>query len=331
MVPETMEGGRRTDGRNLFDEYEAAGYTVVTTATELASVDPSSAERILGIFNSSDLNVWLDRNVFTDNLGSFPDQPGLVEMTEAALELLGQDENGFYLQVEAASVDKQLHPLDQERALADLIEFDQAVGAAVTWAAANAPDTLIVVTADHGHGYEAYGTVDVEAFNAASDAAGKMDAIGIYEAAGFPTYADEDGDGFPDSWDVSRTLAGVVNNNPPYTEDFQVSPVPRVPAIIGEDGLAADNPDDDPEGLVFSGRLPTDSSSGVHSLQDVPLFAAGPGAERFIGVQDNTSIFFKLAAAIGLDPTAKGGIATRAAVTDGSCEGVIFAGTCYLD
>ena len=79
-----------------------------------------------------------------------------------------------------------MHALDQERALADLIEFDQAIAAAQEWVAANAPETLIVVTADHGHGYDVYGTVDVAAFNAATDDLGRREAIRSYEAAGFP-------------------------------------------------------------------------------------------------------------------------------------------------
>ena len=65
------------------------------------------------------------------------------------------------------------------------------------------------------------------------DDAARRNAIQIYGDAGFPTYEDADGDFFPDSWDVSVTLAGVVNNHPDYTEDFQVSPTPRVPAVAG--------------------------------------------------------------------------------------------------
>ena len=163
MLPEAIAGGRRKDGRNMFDEYEAAGYTVVTTATELQEAMSAEApKKLLGLFHCGDMNVWLDRNVFNDNLGGFTDQPVLVDMTLSALEILGQNENGFYLMVEAGSIDKQMHPLDQERALSDLIEMDNAVAAVIEWAAINAPDTLIVVTADHGHGYEVYGTVDVE-------------------------------------------------------------------------------------------------------------------------------------------------------------------------
>jgi alkaline phosphatase len=334
MLPEAVTGGRRKDERNMFDEYEAAGYIVVTTAEELnAAMSEGAPERLLGMFHSGDMNVWLDRNVFTDNLGDFPDQPGLVNMTLSALDVLAQNENGFYLMVESGSVDKQLHPLDQERALSDLIEFDNAVAAAIEWAAENAPETLIVVTADHGHGYEVFGTVDTEVFNAAEDDAGRRGAIRIYADAGFPGYEDADGDTYPDTWDVPIVFAGQVNNHPDYTEDFQVSPVPRVPAVADADGNYIDNPDDDPNGITMSGNLPLDSSTGVHTLQDVPIFAAGPGASYFARVMDNTDIFFGMAYALGLDPLAEDGVAaadTAGADTAEACEGVVFNGQCYM-
>jgi alkaline phosphatase len=322
MLPQSTAGSRRQDDRDLFTEYEELGYTIVTSASEMtAALSEETPERLLGMFHPSNMNVWLDRNVYTDNLGDFTDQPGLVEMTVAALDVLNLNPNGFYLMVESASVDKQMHPLDMERTLADLIEFDNALAAAIEWAANNAPDTLIVVTADHGHGFEVYGTVDVDAFNAAEDDAGKRAAIGIYQNAKFPTYVDEDGDFFPDSWDVSRTLAGTVNNHPDYTENFQVSPTPRVPAIRNDSGVYVNNPDDDPNGIPMSGNLPVESSTGVHTLQDVPVFASGPGAEYFGGVMDNTEVFFGMAAAIGLSPVSESGAV--------ECEGFIFNGVCY--
>jgi alkaline phosphatase len=330
MLPEAVAGGRRKDGRNMFNEYEAAGYKVVTTATELQeAMSAGKPEKLLGMFHSGDMNVWLDRNVYTDNLGDFPDQPGLVDMTLSALDVLGQNENGFYLMVEAGSVDKQLHPLDQERALSDLIEFDNALAAAIEWAAVNAPETLIIATADHGHGYEVYGTVNTEIFNAAEDDAGKRSAIRVYDRAGFPGYEDADGDNYPDTWDVPIVFAGVVNNHPDYTEDFQVSPVPRVPAVADADGKYIDNPDDDPNGIPMSGNLPLNASTGVHTLQDVPVFAAGPGASFFGRVMDNTEVFFGMAAALGVDPLAEDGMAADEG-DDTDCAGIVFNDRCYV-
>ncbi len=306
MLPQTAEGSRRQDDRDLFAEYEAAGFTIVTSATEMSTAMGADAlpAKLLGVFTPSDMNVWLDRNVYTENLGDFTDQPGLVDMTLAALNVLGQNEDGFYLQVEAASVDKQMHPLDQERALSDLIEFDKAIEAAVAWVQENAPDTMIVITADHGHGYDVYGTVKVDQFNEATDDASRRAAIDVYGGAGYPTYSDVDGDGFPD-WSADVVFAGAVNNHPDYTEDFQVSPIPRSPGIANDSGVIIDNPEDDPNGIPISGNLDQGSSTGVHTLQDVPVFASGPGAECLAGLYHQREVFFCMAAALGLDPSAQ--------------------------
>ncbi|MCB0209334.1 MAG: alkaline phosphatase [Anaerolineae bacterium] len=316
MLAQDTPGSRRDDDRDLFTEYEDAGYTVVTAAADMeAAMETTPPERLLGLFHSNNMDVWLDRNVYTDNVAEDTDQPGLVEMTTTALDVLGQYENGFYLMVEGASVDKQMHPLDYDRAMAELIEFDEAIAAAQAWVQANAPDTLIVVTADHGHGFEVYGGVDVAAFNAATTDDEKREAIGTYADAGFPTYVDADGDHFPDNWAVDRTMAMFVNNFPDYTEDFQVSPVPRVPAIPSDpeddSSRVVDNPDDDPNGITLQGNLPVDgATTGVHTMQDVPIFASGPGAEFFGHVMDNTEVFFGMAYAIGLDPSAADGLAS---------------------
>ncbi|MCA1602998.1 MAG: hypothetical protein LC776_15645, partial [Acidobacteria bacterium] len=37
----------------------------------------------------------------------------------------------------------------------------------------------------------------------------------------------------------------------------------------------------------------------VHTASDVPLTASGPGAMQFVGVQDNTSVFFKMMRSLG--------------------------------
>ncbi len=309
MLPQSIDGSSRRDDRDLFAEYEAAGYTIVTNATELDAAIAESPEMLAGFFNPSDMNVWLDRNVYTDNVSDFPNQPGLEEMTVAAIEILSQNPNGFYLEVEAASVDKQLHPMDFDRALADMIEFDRAIAATVAWAEENAPDTLIIVTSDHAHSYDVYGTVDVEAFNSAEDVVSKQNAIGIYNGAGFPTYEDADGDFFPDDWSPSVVLAQGKVDNPFFTEDFQVSSVPRSPASFNDEGVVVDNPDDDPNGLALGGNLPAGSNSSVHTMQDVPVFATGPGAEYFGRSQENIEVFFGMAYAIGLDPSAEDGIA----------------------
>lgn len=78
-------------------------------------------------------------------------------MTLKAVEILHErgGKNGFFLMSEAASIDKQMHALDYDRALGDLLEFDDTIRATIEkLKSLNAlEDTLIVVSADHGHGF----------------------------------------------------------------------------------------------------------------------------------------------------------------------------------
>jgi alkaline phosphatase len=56
------------------------------------------------------------------------------------------------------------------------------------------------------------------------------------------------------------------------------------------------------DGDYEEGRAVVHWATGEHSSQWVPLFAFGPGAERFTGVLDNTEIATLIARALGLEP-----------------------------
>jgi alkaline phosphatase len=58
--------------------------------------------------------------------------------------------SGFFLQVEGASIDKRDHAANPCQQIGETVALDKAIGAALDWQRSH-PDTLIVVTADHGH------------------------------------------------------------------------------------------------------------------------------------------------------------------------------------
>jgi alkaline phosphatase len=62
----------------------------------------------------------------------------------------GKGNKGFFLQVEGASIDKQDHAENPCGQIGETVEFDRSIQVALDWAKAH-PDTLIIVTADHGH------------------------------------------------------------------------------------------------------------------------------------------------------------------------------------
>lgn len=115
------------------------GYTLVTNEDELMALEEGS--RSFAQFNFDDLKYVKNEN----------NTPTIEEMTEKAIELLSADEEGFFLMVEGACIDKHSHSNDMENATLSTVEFDKAVAAALEFAEEDG-ETLVVVTADHETG-----------------------------------------------------------------------------------------------------------------------------------------------------------------------------------
>lgn len=153
-------------GKDYYQQYANAGYSVSLNKTSMQAA--SNNTKALGIFSIFNLPVWLDRNVYINNLRNLSnspagdkkdatDLPGLKEMTLKAIDILHArgGQKGFFMMSEGASIDKQMHVLDYDRALGDLLELDDTVKATVQKLKdlGELNNTLIIVTADHGHGF----------------------------------------------------------------------------------------------------------------------------------------------------------------------------------
>ncbi|WP_457755726.1 alkaline phosphatase [Thermodesulfatator indicus] len=84
--------------------------------------------------------------------------PSLETMTRAALEVLEQDEDGFFVMIEGGAIDWASHANNMTRMLEEIIDFDNAVKAVVDWVndpnnGSNWDNTLVVVVADHETGH----------------------------------------------------------------------------------------------------------------------------------------------------------------------------------
>ncbi|MBT6779664.1 MAG: alkaline phosphatase [Porticoccaceae bacterium] len=152
-----------------------SGYQFVSNATEL---DGSGAGKLLGLFSPSTMPVmWRgqdDRaaekpdpsflNRIHSMLGSvtypepmdcesnpeYIDIPSISLMTQTALDrLTDEDERDFFLMVESASIDKQSHQRKACGSIGELKQLDESLAVAMKFAESH-PDTLILVTADHG-------------------------------------------------------------------------------------------------------------------------------------------------------------------------------------
>lgn len=299
-------------GKDYYQVFANKGYNVVLNNTALQRASNSS--KTLGIFSVSNMAKWLDRNVYTQNLrnqSNSPDgkksdaldQPGLKEMTLKAIDILQNrsGNKGWFIMSEAASIDKQMHTLDYDRALGELLELDDTVTASIEKlrVIGQLNNTLVLVTADHGHGFDVMGSVDTKFLNAQTGDRQKRGAVGTYYNSGLSQYTTQnttnaslihsEGVHFPAQWDPRYTLFEGVAADPDRRENYAVhKDGPRVPAV-NVTGLPRNdyyvNYKDAVTGFVVNGTLPVDADQGVHSLTDVPVFAMGPCQELFGGKQ----------------------------------------------
>jgi alkaline phosphatase len=303
FLPKSVQGSKRADETNYIDQFQKAGYTLATTNTELAQVMTKKPKRLLGLFHPSNMDGVMDRKIFYGNtVQDYPDQPDLTDMTKAALDVLSKNPEGFFLMVEAGLVDKFEHPMDWERAAYDTIMYDKVVGIAQEFAKKN-PGTLVVVTGDHTHSISVFGTVD----DNVKPGQPLRERVGVYAAAGFPSYADEDKDGYPDTPAVPRRLAVGFGNHPDYWENF----LPKLdntfaPTVKDEKGnyVANDKYKTD-DAVLIAGNLPHSEATEVHSVDDMTLSMSGPGSEKLRAYQENTAIFRYMVEALGLAPKAR--------------------------
>ena len=299
FLPQGVPGSKRKDQTNYIDMFKGDGYTFVTDRTELNdAVKGKAPEKLLGLFHTGNMDGWIDRHQWKGNtVKKFPNQPDLTDAFTAAVKVLEQNKNGFFLMLEAGLVDKFSHPLDWTRSVGDTIAFDKVVELAQKYVDKH-PDTLLIVTGDHTHSISVAGTVD-------DNKPGKdmREKVGVYAEAGYPNYEDKDKDGFPDNFAPSKRLAVFFGAHPDYYETYRPYPEKTFnPAVKNEKGeYVADESYKNVEGGHFvEGNLPRNESQGVHTVDDLVVTARGPRSEEIKGFMNSTEIFRVMAEAMAL-------------------------------
>lgn len=316
-LPKSVPGSKRKDNDNIIQDFKNLGYTFASTSREMMAAPDNKP--LLGLFHTGTMNVYIDREMLKKPkvLKGFDDQPNLMNMTKKSLDILSKNPNGFFAMIEGASIDKQLHVMDWQRAAYDTIEFDKSIEYAEKWAKEHGDNTLIIVLADHAHGISISGTYHER------DGKKGTEAVRVYANSIFPTFKDADHDGFPDNPDPDVTLAVQYANHPEYYENyhFMKTPTPPALAVTETKEEAVKNGDNveyhqvshasskanparihpgDPAELMPA-NTPKDDPQECHSADDILLNAGGPGSEYFHGTMDNTEVFFGMMRALGID------------------------------
>ncbi|HMU02940.1 MAG TPA: alkaline phosphatase [Saprospiraceae bacterium] len=129
----------RKDGRNMYNEFKAAGYSVVQSASDMKMA--TNTKPVLGIFDKDGLPFELDR---LNDVDAMAKVPSLAEMSQKAIDLMKDHKDGFCLQIEGGKVDWAAHANDAAGLIYDQVAFDDAIKVAIDFAEKDG-NTLVVI------------------------------------------------------------------------------------------------------------------------------------------------------------------------------------------
>jgi len=126
----------RSDNRDLTKELKEKGYLV---ALSMEEVKKTKSGKLAGL-------VAYEHPAEVKERGNM-----LKEASLAAINLLNQNKNGFFLMIEGSQIDWASHDNSHSRVLSETLDFDATVGAILDFARKDG-NTLVVITADHETG-----------------------------------------------------------------------------------------------------------------------------------------------------------------------------------
>lgn len=260
--------GHRPDGQDLLAVARDAGVQYASDKDSLAALDMSKP--ILGLWTDSHTSYEADR----------PEtEPSLTEMTRTAIEFLSQNEEGYYLEIEAGRVDHANHAGNFARTAADGMIWTEAVALADEMT--NDEDTLIIVTADHEHaiafnGYCGRGTpIHGLCYKVAKTGEMHSDELALAD------------DGKPYSVISYANGSGTILKQGEGENDFSGSR----PDVTQEEATDLD--------YLQQALIPMESET--HSGEDVAVYAKGPWAHLVDGTIEQNVIFHVMNHAINAE------------------------------
>ena len=249
---QTVQGGEYK-GKTVWEQAKEMGFqTVENDPAAMNALQYKDGQPVLALmsdgnmptkFTAQDPAKDANPTVCTPNADWLGNQgSSLKDMTKKALDLLNDNpngqKNGFFLQVEGASIDKQDHAGNACGQIGETDDFDQAIAYAMQ--NVDLTNTLVIVTADHAHTSQ------------------------ILNAQ--PAYA------------LSTVLKTADGNN-----------------MVVSYGTAQDD-SRDADGGYNGGDM-------EHTGTQLRIAASGPGAQRVIGLTDQTDNFYTIANTLGLAST----------------------------
>ena len=296
---------------NLLEIAAANGWTLANTNEDIRALNAQSG-RVLAIdpniADAESLNYEIDRE---RKNAAGEDVLALADYVKAGINVLDSDD-GFFMMCEGGKIDWSGHANDAATSIHETLAFADAVQVAVDFAAEHPDETLIIVTADHetggmtiGFATTAYDTHFTYLTNQKISFTNFDLVIGELR---------ENGASFEDAMAKVKEYYGLTTE-PDQALSLTQSDIETLKAAFELSMVPADERTlGDEEALLYGGYEPFSMAvshimnnkaglsytSYAHTGLQIPVYAMGVGAETFSGLYDNTDIFSRTMAVLGL-------------------------------
>lgn len=127
---------KREDTNSLIPDLYKKGFQLITDENKLKEFKNG---KLAALLSSGHIDRYPARGEF------------LPESSKKAIELLNQNENGFFLMIEGSQIDWGGHDNDVGYVVEEMLDFDRTIGEVLKFAEADG-HTLVIITADHETG-----------------------------------------------------------------------------------------------------------------------------------------------------------------------------------
>jgi alkaline phosphatase len=298
--------GKKGDQPDVVELAKKAGYTIVNDPAAFKALKPVAGQKVLA------MNATLqDSMAMPYEIDRADDDLALADYVSKGIELL-DNPKGFFMMVESGKIDWACHANDAAASIGDTLAFDTAIAKAVAFQKKHPKDTLIIVTGDHETGGMSIGFAGTKygtAFEKISMQKGSYVAFDQQVVSAYKdgrTAADANLD------DILPEIQRFFGLDYAKLAEQDQEMIQRsfMRSMKGEVERAAQ----ESVYLLYGGYEPltitlshlANQAAGIgwttysHTGVPVPTFASGRSEALFNGYFDNTALFTKLAAVMGV-------------------------------
>ncbi|WP_296627111.1 alkaline phosphatase [uncultured Negativibacillus sp.] len=296
--------GADGDKESLYDRAEEAGYKVVNTQAEAEKISAKD-EKVLLISEK-----LADGDSISYENDRANGEWALADYVDKGIEVLSDNDKGFFMMVEGGKIDWACHANDAGSAINDTLALADAVDEALEFAKDHADETLILVTGDHETGGLTIGYAGTDYDTYLTNLTNQKISYAKFDSD-YVTKYKENQTSFEDMMKDVEQLFGLkmsgAEDDKLVLTDYEIGLLKEAYAKTLADEKADE--ENQAEYVLYGTYEPLsvtithllNNKSGIdftsysHTGLPVAVFAKGVGQDEFGGYYDNTQIYHKLA------------------------------------